>query len=210
MSTLMVRNATREDVSPLVKIDNDEFSVGWKFEEGHFLSWLEVYPEGFFAAVSDDRVVGYASMEIISRELSERHLDWYQVTDNGKIRGTHDPSGDTVYGISFCVSRHTNGFKIGFKLMEFVVRHFVAMRNIRQGVIVSRMPGYHKVVGKMSAEEYVFGKRSSGRPLDPLLNFYSSCGFCLKGLIPNYMKDPPSMDYGAEMVYPNPNYQGGE
>ena len=58
----------------------------------------------------------------------------------------------------------------------------------------------------MEVEDYVFGKRKSGKPLDPELYFYLKNGFKIVEVIPGYMHDPESLDYGVLIRWDNPIY----
>jgi hypothetical protein len=58
----------------------------------------------------------------------------------------------------------------------------------------------------MSVEDYVYGMRKSGKPLDPELYFYMKNGFEIVDIIPKYMEDPDSLDYGVLIRWENPLY----
>ena len=67
------------------------------------------------------------------------------------------------------------------------------------------MPRYNKFMNKMTAEEYISGKRNN-RSLDPELAFYAKLGLKVIKALPNYIDDPDSCNYGVLMVWKNPFY----
>jgi len=212
MDTIQIRNAEDRDIGQLVRVDREAFSGLPEylfFTKDHFRAWLEVFPEGFFVACLEERVIGYASVQIIRYDLDNPVATWCEATDSGFIRKTHNPCGNAVYGVSICVSGHASGARIGKKLMFAGIRRFSAMKHIQYGVVVSRVPGYYKVVDQIPIQKYVFGTRESGRPIDPLLNFYVGCGFRIARVMSDYIEDPPSRNYGVLMAFSNPNYDGG-
>ena len=70
----------------------------------------------------------------------------------------------------------------------------------------SRIPGYHKHKDT-PVDNYVFGKRATGKPFDPELYFYLKQGFEIVEIIPEYMDDPESLNYGVMIGWKNPLYR---
>jgi hypothetical protein len=71
----------------------------------------------------------------------------------------------------------------------------------------ARIPGYHKH-SHIPVTDYVFEKSKSGKPIDPELYFYLKQGFEIVKIIPEYMEDPESLNYGVLIRWINPLYQG--
>src|SRR5208337_1366143 len=70
----------------------------------------------------------------------------------------------------------------------------------------ARIPAFHKH-NHMKVEDYVLGKRQNGKPLDPELYFYIKNGFEIVDIIPEYMEDQKSLNYGVLIQWKNPFYQ---
>lgn len=204
-----IRQGEERDIQDLVRVDREAFPLNWpdhlRFLEGHFEAWLEVFPAGLFVAITEGCISGYAMVEIIQHDINDPISTWGKATDNGFIRNTHNPSGNTVYGVSICVAKGTPVPYIGKKLMQSAMMTFMQNKSLEMGVVGSRVPGYHKVISRMTINEYINSRRNSGKLLDPLLAFYESCGFRIVKILPNYIEDPMSHNYGVLMYWPNPN-----
>lgn len=208
MDALVIRNAEIADIPALIVIDHEAFSGDMPknllFTEDHFRSWIEAFQEGFLVAISDGVVVGYAAIQILNEDVDNPIPTWAEATNNGFIAKTHNPKGNTVYGISFCVSRSVGGLGVGKRLMLGIIEATKKYKDVHLGVIVSRVPGYHKVATQMTIEDYVFKTRSSGLAEDPLLAFYQRCGWRITKILPNYIEDKESHNYGVLMTYRRP------
>ena len=203
MIRLEIRNVRIEDIDVLAQVDKEAFPPDWPksllLDERYFRAWFEVFPEGFFVASLGGQLVGYASVQIIKHDINNPIPTWYEATDNGFIRRTHDLSGNTVYGVSLCVSKLASQAYIGKRLMESAIGRFISDKEC--GVIGSRVPNFHKVADHMTIEEYVGAKRKNGLSIDPLVTFYQRCGFSIVRVLPNYIEDPFSLNYGVLMVF---------
>ena len=207
MAGLEIRNGREDDIEELIRVDKEAFSDDWFLSKDYFQVWLEVFPEGLFVACLDGKQIGYASVEIIEHDIKNPIPNWYEATDNGFIRKTHNPSGNTIYGVSIAVSRYVASLRIGKRLMNTAIVKFVRDRNLKHGVVGSRIPGYYKVCSEMTAEEYVNKHRRNGWAIDPLVAFYQRCSFRIVKVLPNYIEDPFSLNWGVLMVFDNPNYK---
>lgn len=202
MAKLEIRHAEKKDIEELVRVDKEAFSNDWFLPREYYEAWLEVFPEGFFVASLGGQLVGYASVEIIQHDINNPIPTWYEATDNGFIRKTHNPSGNTVYGVSFGVARFAPQHYIGKKLIRAAINEFIETKECGEcGVIGSRIPNYHKIANQMTVEEYVYAKRKNGFSIDPLVTFYQRCGFRIVKILPNYIEDLFSLNYGVLMVF---------
>ncbi len=197
-----IRQAKVEDIERIIILEEEVWPEGLRATRSQFLSRIETFPEGVIIAIADDTIVGVVATEIVSYNLSNLGLTWKEITDEGFIRGTHNPNGDTLYGIDLSVS--SSGINSSKLLMEQIGRLIIG-RNLKRGILGARIPRYFKVADKMSAEEYVNGRRNN-RPLDPELIFYTRLGLRIAKVIPDYIGDPESCNYGVLMVWDNPFY----
>ena len=200
--TIIIRRAKVEDIEGIITLEEEVWPEGLRATKDQFLSRIETFPEGVMIAITDHTIVGVVATEIVDYNFSNPGLTWKEITDNGFIRGTHNPDGDTLYGVDLSVSPF--GINSAKLLMEQIGK-FVIGRNLKRGILGARIPRYFKVAGKMSAEDYINGRRGN-RPLDPELVFYTRLGLRIAKVIPNYIEDPESCNYGVLMVWDNPFY----
>lgn len=169
-------------------------------------SHRDVFPEGQFVAVAapDDRVVGMAASLVILWDDYAIDSDWHRFTNRGMFTN-HDPvHGRTLYGAEVMVHPDMRGRGIGRRLYQArreLVRRLGLLR-IRAG---ARLRGYHKVAGRMSAEDYAIAI-VRGTESDPTLSFQLSEGFEVLAVVSGYLQhDPESLGYAAVIEWLNPD-----
>lgn len=199
---LEVRQAGLRDIKKILQIEKEAWPKGLRATKEMFRSRLKTFPEGFLCAVMDGEIQGFVVTEILDYDMRGSRLSWQEATDNGYIRKTHNPNGDTLYGVSLSVSTHAQR-RVSVALLEATGK-LVIKYGLKQGVFGSRIPRYHRYAGKMSVEEYIKAKTRTGRLLDPELGIYQSVGLKPVRIIPGYIKDPESLDYGILVVWENP------
>ncbi|HUW23071.1 MAG TPA: hypothetical protein VMW39_03475, partial [bacterium] len=199
---LEVRQAKLRDIKEILRIEREAWPKGLRATKEMFHSRLKTFPEGFLCAVMDGEIQGFVVTEILDYDMRGSRLSWQEATDNGYIRKTHNPNGDTLYGVSLSVSTHAQR-RVSVALLEATGK-LVIKYGLKQGVFGSRIPRYHKYAGKMSVEEYIKAKTKTGRLLDPELGIYQSVGLKSIRIIPGYINDPESLDYGILVVWENP------
>jgi len=199
---LEVRQAKLRDIKEILRIEKEAWPKGLRATKEMFHSRLKTFPEGFLCAVMDGEIQGFVVTEILDYDMRGSRLSWQEATDNGYIRKTHNPNGDTLYGVSLSVSTHAQR-RVSVALLEATGK-LVIKYGLKQGVFGSRIPRYHKYAGKMSVGEYIKAKTKTGRLLDPELGIYQSVGLKSIRIIPGYINDPESLDYGILVVWENP------
>lgn len=199
-----VRTAKKDDISQLLKVEEEAWLPGQRFDREVFESCIKTFPEGIFVAEEKGKIVGVAVTQIVSYsyQLENFSLTWYEATDSGQIQNTHNPKGDTLYGVNLSVSRYAS--RNASRLLLESTGRLVIKRNLRRGILGGRLPGYHKYKNTMSAEEYIHATSKTGRPLDPELYLYQKMGLKIIKLLPNYFNDPESCNYGVLLVWENP------
>lgn len=208
---IKIRKAKLEDIPEILKIEK----LAWREEKAAtqemFKSRIDTFSEGALVAIADGKIVGVVATEIVNYNESEMK-NWYEITDNGYIAKTHNPKGDTLYGVDLSVDPDYQNKGIGKKLMEAVGRLAIKY-NLKQGILGGRIPNYHKFADKMSVEEYIKIEKEAneeGIPLDPEILFwrkeYWNVGLKIVKVIPNYFKDPESLNYGVLLIWKNPFY----
>jgi GNAT superfamily N-acetyltransferase len=165
-------------------------------------SRIETFPDGGFVATKGEQVVGVVFFELV--HYSNGHKTWYEYTDNGFIKKSHEPTGDMIFGIDLSVSEKYSGKKIGTNLL-LKVAEFSIRQNLKGGFLGGRVPFYYKY-SDMPIEEYLRFRDESGKLVDPELRFYKRAGLRIKRALPNYFNDPHSLDYGVLLEWGNPFY----
>jgi len=168
--SLKIRPVLFKDMKEILRIEREAWPEGLRATEGMFRSRLKTFPEGFLCAMMDEKMQGFVVTEILDYDIRSSYLSWQQVTDHGYIRKTHNPNGDTLYGVSLSVSTRMDK-RVAVALLEATGK-LVIKYGLKQGVFGSRIPRYHKYAPKMSVEKYIKAKTRTGRLLDPELGIY--------------------------------------
>lgn len=202
MAEIIVRRAEIKDIEGILNVEEETWPETLRATEEQFLSRIETFSEGTIVAVVDNTIVGVVATEIVDYDLNQPALTWGEITDRGFIKRTHNPNGNTLYGVDLSVSP----FGIGAsKLLMQEIGRLTIRHNLKWGILGARIPRYHKFADSMSAEEYINTKKKN-RPIDPELIFYDRLGLKVIRIIPNYIEDPESCNCGVLLAWNNPFY----
>lgn len=199
MNDILVRNARLSDLRGLLILDN----TVWKdfpATESMLRSRIEIFPEGQFVALFKDAIVGSLFTERINynENWSQKSFTWDEVTDKGLIRETHDPKGFDLYGVGLAELPKFAQRSIPLLLMKEAAQ-LVRDASLRYVCLGARIPRYSEYSEAISADEYI-QLRKGGRPIDPELRKYQGVGFVIRKLLPEYIIDPESKNYGVLMT----------
>jgi len=202
------RQATLDDVDGIVKLDNEvwpDFPATREMIE----SRIKNFPRGNIVALINDEIVGYLAVQLMDYDLSlPKALTWNELTNNGTTNGTHNPKGKVIFGIADSVSPRFRNQGIAISLVLSGWRIGVEY-NVIGCVLGSRIPDYHKYNQQFTVEEYIQQRRENGKFLDSGLRLYKSDGFRPIKVVPNYIIDPESLNYGVLVYQANPFYNRG-
>jgi len=188
-----------DDVEGILLVEEEAWPEGLRATEEMFRSRIATFPQGTLVAENGERIVGVVVGEIVTyNENAETIPSWREITDGGFIRRTHDPSGDTLYGVNLSVSPLAGGG--ASRLLLLAMRKRVIGWGLRQIALGSRIPRYHKFADRMSPEEYLAAR------LDPEVRFYQRFGVEVVRVLPDYIEDPDSCNNGVLLVWRNPFY----
>lgn len=202
---IKIRQAKIEDIPEILEVEKKAWGEEGAATEGMFKSRIKVFPEGTLVAEVDGKIAGVVCTERVNYNPQKDSYTWYEITDNGFVRNSHKPDGNTIYGVDMSVSPSSQNFGVGTKLLECIAKLAIKY-NIKQGMLGGRIPDYYKYSDKMSAEEYINTTIDSKKSLDPEINFYKKAGLKIVKIIPNYYKDPESLNYGVLLLWENPFY----
>lgn len=204
---VQIRTMKLSDIPNIVELQKKSFpvmaaeGVVWKPE--HLESHLKVFPKGQFCAEYKDNIVGSCSSLIINLEPEYQEHTWLEACGDSFYKN-HDPKGDTLYGSD--VSTHPDYRRLGIATKLYNARRELAIKlNLRRIIAGGRILNYCEYAKKMSPLEYVqMVKRKEIK--EPVLSFQLRNGFKFIKILPNYLKDPRSLNYATFIEWKNPQY----
>ena len=207
ISRVTIRTLRKDDIPAIVDLQKAAFptmaaeGVYWKpFQlEAH----LKVFPEGQFCAEYKGKIVGSCSSLIIKLEPEYKKHTWKEACGSSLFEG-HNPNGDTLYGAD--VSTHPDFRRLGIATKLYQARRDLTIRlNLRRIIAGGRLINYCDYADKMNPEEYV-KQVKRGQIKEPVLCFQLRNGFKFIKILPNYMKDPRSLNNATFIEWKNPNF----
>ncbi len=195
------RQATLDDVDAIFQLDQEVWTEFPGTRE-MFASRIETFPEGNFVSVVENKVVGYLCEQFINFDLDHpKPFTWLEITDNGMLKKSHNPKGNYVYGVSMMVSNKFQGFGIGTQLI--LCGWGLMISNNKWGTFIgSRIPDFQK--SGMSIDKYISQVREDSLSIDSELRLYQKDGCKTIMVLPNYISDPESGNYGVLVYRYNP------
>ncbi len=221
--SIRVRQARWEDLPGILEVEKKAWPENLRANRQVYESRLEIFPEGLLVAErKQDRlsIEGVVVIQKVASEVVGCDYSWNRITDRGRIRRTHNPEGDTFYVVNLSVNPFSVS-RVALDLLEAVGKKAIR-GNIKQIVIGARIPSLRRFVKRYSlqhglshlsqkekdeiAKEYINALNRRGKPLDPQIAFYKRVGMQVIGLLPDYMEDFESLNYGVRMGWKNPFY----
>ncbi|WP_096190455.1 GNAT family N-acetyltransferase [Evansella halocellulosilytica] len=205
-TSLTVRPYTMDDFHDLLTIQKEAFpppfpeELWWSKEQIH--SHVHTFRNGGLIAEIGGEAAGSATSVIIDYDGSDH--TWEQIADNGYIKNSHDPNGDTLYGIDVCVRPKFRSKRVAKALYD-ARKQFVITNSLKRFIAGCRIPNFHEFAGKMTVDEYVKSV-STGNIQDLVLSFILKQGLTVKQIMPNYLDDEESLHYGIIVEWRNPSH----
>lgn len=197
MARATIRPATQDDIPGIVALQRACFpppfpdDLLWQPE--HIENHLKIFPEGQFIAESDGEILASATNILVTEEDWQAHFPWETIT-GGLDLHRHNPDGTTLYGID--ISVHPNARKQGIGRRLYKARFdLVKELGLTRYGTVCRIPGFQGSPYN-DVEEYVQAVKDRQRT-DRTLTPFLKMNMTVVGLIPNYLDDPESADYGV-------------
>ncbi len=202
---LLLRNLNIEDFDDYTELHGRCFPKIEPMEKKHLQSQLEIFPEGQFVIECGGKLIASASSLIVDLdEYSDNH-NWDDIAGKGYIT-THNPDGDTLYGIEIMVDPDFRGMKLSRRLYE-ARKQLCRDLNLKRIVIGGRIPGYQKYNNDISAREYV-ERIIDKAEFDPVLTPQLSGGFVLKRLLQDYLwEDDESSGWATLLEWANLDFK---
>ena len=209
---IKIQQTKIDDIPKILEVEKATWGEKRAASSDMVKSRIEIFPEGTLIALVNNNLVGFISTQIVNYDLEHDSPSWYEITDNGFIAKTHNPHGDTLYGVNLSVHPEWQNRDVGKKLLKSVIEFGISI-NLKQGLLGARVPHYYKFADKIKIEDYVnICKQkvednislNDNIPPDPELLFYLKCGLQIVKVIPNYFEDPESLNYGVLLMMKNP------
>ena len=205
---VIIRTLQEIDIPEIVRLQKASFpsmaaeGVYWKPHQ--LQAHLKVFPEGQFCAEYKGKIVGSCSSLVIKLEPEYKEHTWNKACGTSLFKN-HNPKGDTLYGAD--VSTHPSFRRLGIATKLYQARRDLVTRlNLRRIIAGGRLINYCDYADKMSPEEYVKNVKR-GTIKEPVLCFQLRNGFKFIKILPNYMKDPRSLNYATFIEWKNPNFK---
>ncbi|HEX5230344.1 MAG TPA: GNAT family N-acetyltransferase [Bryobacteraceae bacterium] len=186
-----------EGLAELQRICFPTLAEAERFKVEHFRKHIELFPEGQFMVLDDDRVIGATTTLRLNFDLERIHHTFAEIIQGGWLT-SHNPNGEWLYGADLAVDPAYRGGGIATAL--YAARHELVRKLGLKGQITAGMiPGYGPLKDRMTAEEY-YARVLAGELRDPTLSMQIGVGFEPHGLLENYLHDPACGDYGVLLV----------
>jgi predicted amidohydrolase/ribosomal protein S18 acetylase RimI-like enzyme len=205
---LSLRQLKLEDYENVEEIMNLVYpNMGaWTYDQ--FKAQINRFPEGQICIEDNGKVVAAAQSVIITYEHygDKHHYD--QITGEGYLT-THDPNGDTLYGVDIFVHPDYRGLRLGRRLYD-ARKELCENLNLRAIVTGGRIPNYKHYSDDMSPQKYIdLVKRKE--VFDPILSFQLNNDFHVRKVITNYLPDDrDSKSYATLLEWINIYYEEQE
>ena len=152
----------------------------------HFESHLRIFPEGQWVALDDARVVGMSAGFLITFDFEHPNHTFDEIIGYGSFTH-HDPHGAHFYGADVSVHPDYRGRGIARRLYD-ARKALVRERRLRGIVTGAMIPGFVHYKTRMDAPTYV-ARIVAGENIYPTLSVQLRQGFCVRGMLPNYLPD---------------------
>ncbi|QLH07954.1 histone acetyltransferase [Nitrosopumilus ureiphilus] len=196
------------DIPKVVELQKAAFpvmaaeGVYWKPEQ--LKVHLQIFPQGQFVAEYNKKIIGSCSSLIVRLDPEYKDHTWKDACGDSFLKN-HDPKGDSLYGAD--VSSHPNHRRLGVATKLYSARQALAIKlNLRRIIAGGRLFNYCDFAKELSPIEYVV-KVKRHEIKEPVLTFQLRNHFKFVKILPNYMKDPRSLNYATFIEWKNPHFE---
>ncbi|MGN6508185.1 MAG: GNAT family N-acetyltransferase, partial [Chitinophaga sp.] len=205
--TVEVRLLTAEDYLDLKEsmVSAYQDMQGSYWREGTIQKLISLFPDGQIAVTVNGKVVGCALAIIVDYEKFGDDHTYEQITGYYTFN-THNPKGDTLYGIEVFVNPEYRGRRLARRLYD--ARKALCENLNLEGIVAGgRIPNYEKYADQMSPRIYIEKVRDK-EIYDPTLTFQFSNDFIVKKILRNYLpNDQASKGFATLLQWFNIYYE---
>lgn len=199
-----IRTLTSEDYNAVIAMQLASFPEMKPWKESQWNDVISTFPEGQIGVEVDGELAATSCSLLLNFNEFGKHHTWAEITGNGTL-STHNPSGDTLYGIEIMVSPKFRGMRLARRLYD-ERKQLAANMNLKRIVVGGRLPNYYRACERMSVKEYV-QQVIDKKLVDPVLTTQLSNDFKLRRVIKDYLPgDTESCGYATFMEWVNLDY----
>lgn len=206
MDIIKIRNLQMEDYEALKNCMISSYSnmPGAYWKEQHIQKLLSVFPEGQLVVTMNDEIIGGALSLIVNYGRFGDNHTYREITDNYTF-STHNPKGDTLYGIDVFIHPDYRGRRFGRRLYD-ARKELCEQLNLSGIVFGGRIPNYHQFAEEMPPRAYI-EKVKNKELQDPTLNFQLSNDFHVRKVLRGYLPgDEESKEFATLLRWDNIYY----
>jgi GNAT superfamily N-acetyltransferase len=177
-----------------------------QLQEDHFAAHIARFAEGQFVAIDTHTgaVVGSTSGFLTDVDFEHfSHHTFFDAIDGGWL-SHHNPAGSHYYGIDMSVLPVYRGRGIARKLHD-ARKSLCRTLNLRGQIIGGMIPGFAHYKKVMTAQDYA-GYVIAGLLFDSTLTTQLRNGFEMRGMLKDYLHDPPTDGWSTLLEWVNPEH----
>lgn len=203
---LTLRNTTIHDYPALAEIMEAVYGfMGGAWTKEEFEAQLKRFPEGQICIEDNGKLVASAISMIVDYEKYGDNHTYQQITGMGTI-STHDPTGDTLYGVDLFVHPAYRSLRLGRRLYD-ARKELVENMNLRRMIVGGRIPGYKDYQERMTPQEYI--RMVANKEVhDTILSFQLANDFHVRRVVRGYLpEDSESQAFAVLLQWNNIYYE---
>ena len=205
--TIEVRNLTMQDFQQLKESMIQAYaSMGVQYwDEPALEQLINRFQQGQICITLNDQVVGCALSIIVNYDKFGDNHTYEQIT-GGYSFETHDPKGDTLYGIEVFIHPSFRGLRLARRLYD-ARKLLCENMNLRAIIAGGRIPNYKKYAHELTPREYI-DKVKRREIYDGTLSFQLANDFQIRRVIKGYLpEDGESKGYATLLAWYNVYYE---
>lgn len=204
--SLHLRNTRLSDFARIEEIMNLVYGhAGGAWSREQFESQIGLFPEGQLCIEDRGELVAAVISVIVDYKKFGDFHSHEQITGGGYLT-THDPEGDTLYGVDVFVHPDYRGLRLGRRLYD-ARKQLCRKLNLRRIIFGGRIPGYAAHADQLSPQDYIEQVKRH-EIYDPVLTFQLSNDFHVRRVITGYLpEDEESKGYAVISQWFNINYE---
>lgn len=209
MSDILITNTRPEHLSHCAELQRLCFPTlapAEQLSEAHIANHIRLFPEGQFVAIEKETgiVAGMTAGLRTHFDFEHTHGHTYlRAISNGWF-WRHNPRGSYYYGADMSVHPDFRGMGIARKFHD--ARKDLCKRlGLKGQVVCGMIPGFSEYKNKLTAHEYM-RLVMDGKLYDSTFSTQLRNGFVWRGMIANYVQDPPTDGWATLLEWRNPAY----